>query len=639
MVTSAQFQFLSSWPGAVSANAHGEHLDGEFPTPLTIAPATPTPANPVGLMADNSLSQSWIGLDFKKTSLGINLGRIKFEAGIRYLNGPAGQATAVVAPRDPGDIHGWDYFIWVLAGPEKLQSTLNSIIRANTDAFIDFVAEHVPGLETPNFSLKVTSVHAEQLGCTFAAVCKQGHKTPWNMDLVFNFYGTVNAEGNALGLPVRAELKVKNLVLQLGVTIDTTKSSVTEPQVPDVHLHRLQCSVDGLEGLPGGQPGSYYAPGLLNSTYNKEVLDAINEKLREWLPKLGKFGPLERFYPSTLPKIPPSPANYQEWMSKPSIQAKRLSQLKIPGTHDSAAYTFDEKISHILYDELKILANLRKDEKAPPGHKLDDLTNIYIGPEAYSDLIRNIMLLGQAHHESKTIKKQLEDGIRFFDLRIYRDKDDNDYYTQHTLRAPRLKNLVTEVREFLSQHNSSQEFIILEFAQSWFPANVVSEDATNVANLVRDELGPWLYVPSDAPKDPGPGLERYNFQKLADVQLSLITNGSPKVLVVSRDDCIYPHSVLNVNDESLQSPTAGSGLSPYWFTAPPTNEEVVGYMLLNTFNPSARVKVLQHASYENNSRVKQVVAQDPPVWRYMMDWYTESKSGELPVDIIIEANH
>lgn len=638
MVTSTQFQFLSCWARALGVNAHGENISGEFPTPLTIAPAIPTPTEPVSISADNSLNQSWIGIDFKGTSIGINLGRIAFKAGIRYHTGPPGQAAAVVAPRDPGNTHGWDYFIWLLAGPEKLQKTVNSILHANTEAIMEFVEEHVPKLHTPNFSINFKSIKANQIGCAFAAVSKQGRKTPWMMDLVFNFSGTVEAMGTAFGLPFNAEIKITNLMAQLGITVDTTKSLDMSPQVPNLYVHRLQCSVDDIEGLPFGGPGSYYGPGLLNSTYNREVLQAINDKLKDFVSKIGPLTPLEKYNLSDLPKTPPSLENYQEWMSKSHIQAKQLRQLKIPGTHDSAAYTFDKKISYILYDELKMLSNFRNNEKAPPGHKLDDLTNLYIGPGAYNDVLENIALLGQAHHESKTIKKQLEDGIRYLDLRIYLDKEDNDYYTQHTLRAPKLSDVIAQIRGFLSEHILSQEFIIVEFAQSWFSGNVVSEDSTKVANMVSHALGPWLYLPPDAPSNPGPELQRYNFQKLQDLQLSSITNGSPKVLIVSRDDCIYPHSILNVDDDSLQSPGPGSGLSPHWFTSPPTKEDMIGYIFLNTFNPSGRIKVLQRVAYEENASAKEVIKKDPPVWRYMMDWYTESKSGQLPIDLIIKAN-
>jgi hypothetical protein len=633
MVTSAQFQFFSGWSGIFAVNTTEKNLQGEFPTPLYVLPANPTPTVPVGLEADNSISQSWIGLAFKGSSIEINLGRGKFDAGIRCREGPPGQATAVVAPRDPGDIHGFDFFISVLAGPGKLQEILNSIIRANTEALSEFVVQHVPKIDTEHFSLKLSGLKVDRLESSFAAISKQGRKTPWNLDLVLNFSGTIRANGKALNHDYNnAEMTISNLVVQLGVAIDTTKSSDKDPQTPHVYIHRLQCAVDSMSGIP---LVPYYLAGYLNSTYNKEIINALNEKIGTWLHNVKKLTSLEKYYDLTkVPKTRPSDANFQEWMSSPSIQAKQLCQLRIPGTHDSAAYTFDRKISHILYDGLDVLLNLKRDEKAPPGHKLDDKSKIYIGPAAYDSLVDNIMLMAQAHNETKTIKQQLKDGIRYLDLRIYQDRDDKDYYTQHLLRAPKLFDLINQIREFLQEHKHSQEFIIVEFAQSWFDNNI-SAQSSEVADRVRDAVGEWLYMPPNAPTSPES--ERYDFQNLSNVQLSSITNGAPKVLFVSRDSCIYPHSILNVHGPSLHSPESG-GLKPRWFTKEPSDTDIVGYIFLNTFDPAAKLKILQRDAYERNADIKQYTGPDSSIWRYMMDWYTESKSNEPPVDLIIGSN-
>jgi hypothetical protein len=73
-------------------------------------------------------------------------------------------------------------------------------------------------------------------------------------------------------------------------------------------------------------------------------------------------------------------------------------------------------------------------------------------------------------------------------------------------------------------------------------------------------------------------------------------------------------------------------------TTSPPREDAVGSIPMNDFDPSARYKSLQDFSYENNANVANSLKPDPSVWRYMMDWYTESKSGVPPVDLIIKAN-
>ncbi|KAI3587405.1 hypothetical protein IWW34DRAFT_825509 [Fusarium oxysporum f. sp. albedinis] len=91
-------------------------------------------------------------------------------------------------------------------------------------------------------------------------------------------------------------------------------------------------------------------------------------------------------------------------MSSPEIQWKPLGQLKIPGTYNSTAYKFDRIISPMLEKGVDKLVNPRIVGQAPSDHRLDDTNNIFIGQQAYDDLIDHITLLSQAHDESKTLK-------------------------------------------------------------------------------------------------------------------------------------------------------------------------------------------------------------------------------------------
>ncbi|CCT73122.1 uncharacterized protein FFB20_05676 [Fusarium fujikuroi] len=113
-------------------------------------------------------------------------------------------------------------------------------------------------------------------------------------------------------------------------------------------------------------------------------------------------------------------------------------------------------------------------------------------------------------------------------------------------------------------------------------------------------------MPSDAKTIPG----RYDFQTLYNKLLASITGGKPKVLFVSRTSWfVYPHSVLNVEEKSLQDPGEGSPLYPKWFTKAPKNGEEVAYILLNTFDPDARIKNLRHRAYERNDEVREALSQ------------------------------
>ncbi|RBR11765.1 hypothetical protein FVER53590_30397 [Fusarium verticillioides] len=644
MVTSAQFQLLNTWSKTIALQGLGENLQYSFPDLLYIRPQELSPE--VEVAAGNFPTQSWIDLSFTGSLMRALLGRYPYENGIRVLKGVTAQATGIVAPVDPRNIRGWDFFILGLAGPGKLHETLNSIVNANKDPLVAFLNKRPLTLELSSFTLEFTNIKVEHLGFPFAAVSKTDDRSPWKMDLMLSLSGEahLDASGSAISIPLKnRNIQVTNLNVQIGMTIDTTKSTEKDPLIPNLSVHRFLCAMEKLEGLPGiDRAWSYLIPAYLNTNYNTEIKEKVNAKLAEFLSRQGesaRLQPLEGYKITKTPDTPPSFEDYREWMSTPKIQGKKLCELKIPGTHNSAAYAFEREISPILEDGLKILLNLRRGD-APSGHRIHDTEDIYIGSQAYDDLIDHITLLSQAHDETKNLKKQLEDGIRYLDLRIYWDDrihDEGDYFIQHFLRGSRLDDLLKQVRDFVAQHSNSQEFIIVEFAQANFPGDVISEHSKKVAAKVRDILGPSVYMPPDAPVYPEPG-NRYNFLDLKDVYLSSITRGSPKVLFVSRNACIYPHSILNVDDKSLQDPGEGSALYPYWFTQVPSNGEEVAHILLNTFSPSARIKNLRHTAYLNNATVETILDKNPPVWRYMMDWYTESETKKLPVDLIIKAN-
>ncbi|KAJ0140384.1 hypothetical protein HZ326_16704 [Fusarium oxysporum f. sp. albedinis] len=129
-------------------------------------------------------------------------------------------------------------------------------------------------------------------------------------------------------------------------------------------------------------------------------------------------------------------SKYFDSMSSPEIQWKPLGQLKIPGTYNSTAYKFDRIISPMLEKGVDKLVNPRIVGQAPSDHRLDDTNNIFIGQQAYDDLIDHITLLN---------------GIRFLDLRIYRDDKDGNYYNQHFLRGPKLDELLNQIGQFLEE--------------------------------------------------------------------------------------------------------------------------------------------------------------------------------------------
>ncbi|SCV36956.1 uncharacterized protein FFB14_06346 [Fusarium fujikuroi] len=626
LLISGRIQVFNSWPKPIAVTSVTQKLETHLPSQIEVPTAIPTPISPVKFRNIKTFEfwlSSFIELRFKESFIKYDVNWSSCKVG--HLEGPLGQAVSIIAPTVPKDSDGCDYNLSVLAGPDKLRVILDSILQANKYPIIELLKEKVS---------QIKDISADRLECSFAAVSKQGHNGSWNMDMVLNFSGTIKCDPHDW-VP-KLNIAGSNMAAHLGLTIDTTQSSDKNPQAPHIHVHHIQFSYESIFGITGYLLTSKFGIPSLNSAQNKGLLEFINGKLSDSLSRLGNLAKLEAMEPynlSTIPQTLPSQSDFKEWMSRKEIQWKQLGQLKIPGTHNSAAYKFDRVISPMLEADTKVIGNIRPGT-APSGHRLDDSNKIYIGDEAYNDLIDHIALLSQAHDESKTLKKQLEDGIRFLDLRIYRDED-GDYYNQHFLRGPKLDELLDQIKEFLEEHNSSSEFIIVELAQ----CNYGKEHGKEVADKIEKKLGQWLYMPSDAETNPG----RYDFQTLYSKRLSSITDGKPKVLFVSRTSWLkYPHSVLNVEDKSLEDPGNSSPLLPRWFTKVPSNGEEVAHILLNTFDPDARIKNLRHRAYEQNAEVKDVLSHKNTPWRYMMDWYTDcmgvEKSEELPVERIIRAN-
>lgn len=52
------------------------------------------------------------------------------------------------------------------------------------------------------------------------------------------------------------------------------------------------------------------------------------------------------------PLASPVDTNLSQWMSDPQIQAKALSQVRSPGTHDSGTYALTAVLSRVQYDDI-----------------------------------------------------------------------------------------------------------------------------------------------------------------------------------------------------------------------------------------------------------------------------------------------
>eukprot|EP01124_Arcella_intermedia_P033626 TRINITY_DN8111_c0_g1_i2.p1 TRINITY_DN8111_c0_g1~~TRINITY_DN8111_c0_g1_i2.p1 ORF type:complete len:308 (-),score=84.66 TRINITY_DN8111_c0_g1_i2:16-939(-) len=136
---------------------------------------------------------------------------------------------------------------------------------------------------------------------------------------------------------------------------------------------------------------------------------------------------------------------------------KLVTEVVVPGSHDSCAYNFTEKSPY--------------------------------GPDAISWLIENptigniaqSIVVKWSQTQNRSTIEQLRDGIRYLDLRI--GFVDNGFYLVHGLCGPSIDEVLSEIEQFVAQ--CPQEIIILDFNHFY---NMKEEQHTQLINIIHQKL-------------------------------------------------------------------------------------------------------------------------------------------------------
>lgn len=266
------------------------------------------------------------------------------------------------------------------------------------------------------------------------------------------------------------------------------------------------------------------------------------------------------------------------WMSDPAVQGLTLRQLALPGTHDSGSYSVETgALSQIDYANIVFLwqisaAAAAADGKNPmtvplPGMPnlsnpineanslagFSGLNTLYVGPTA-NDFIMSIAKdLSQSNDRS--LLDQLNDGLRYFDLRLYWDFDEGDFYVQHGLRGAKAARLIADVNSFLTANPTSSELIVLDVNHM----NLTNDapQLTTLAQMFENGLPSGAFY---VPKALSDGTD--TFLALADTKVSDITRGSNKVLLLNTDTKPSPPAVSNLSYPAPFINTAGYSRAP-----------------------------------------------------------------------------
>lgn len=156
------------------------------------------------------------------------------------------------------------------------------------------------------------------------------------------------------------------------------------------------------------------------------------------------------------------------WMSNtPEFMEYPLWQLTLPATHDSCTYDF--------YDEGQSRARC-------------------------SDYYAGVTSRVSCQAQQDTMLEQLNGGVRYVDIRVCKNQDDNKiFYTYHSLIAVKVQDVLDNIATFLSA--GSKELVVVNFTHL---CCFEDSDHSNLIDMIKATLGPFLntrLLPSMLPRE------------------------------------------------------------------------------------------------------------------------------------------
>lgn len=167
-----------------------------------------------------------------------------------------------------------------------------------------------------------------------------------------------------------------------------------------------------------------------------------------------------------------NPAN---WMSDPAVRSSRLCDLTLPGTHDSATAALDFSKTKDIWTERGT-------------GRLFLMT--LVGWMASIPFIGGI-IKKWATTQERSIKEQLESGVRAFDFRVAYNQKTGDIECSHTFPcSPSFKEQLQELRGFLDEHPG--EVVVVKIKPDYIHRSGMQGHHKDVIDAVNEVLGDVL---------------------------------------------------------------------------------------------------------------------------------------------------
>ena len=454
---------------------------------------------------------------------------------------------------------------YFFGGPGILPPLINSFIAANLPALVAYVSAsplHVDLSDGIKLIIKQLAITPQTIQCSYAAlspVPDQENNQQWRINMIFDLNGQIfgSLVYHSMSMDLNATWADSSILIQAFVDMDDPGAFSRIVTKLAFSFERFNINNDLLMLFKTffstwykliDTP--YHLASTLNTKYNTFIIDKLNNAISKLINTTSfnhMFKNKSRLQKPFADDVYPAERlemGYSRWMSIPKIQSKTISQLKIPGTHNSGAYGLTRKLSQIIFENIKFLWDLNVDIAPANGQFPFSEEKIYVGRILLDYIIDAALRVSIS--QNCTIGQQLNDGIRFFDLRLYYDTD-RSFYIQHGLRGPQLEEVLAQIRNFFEAHLTSGELVFLCISHTNIRSDPVRLPA-RVATIIQNYLKHFLYMPANSV-----GVKDFDLQSLKDMTLSSITatdghGTSPKVIVLNTDndeEYYYNDTVVN----------------------------------------------------------------------------------------------
>lgn len=207
---------------------------------------------------------------------------------------------------------------------------------------------------------------------------------------------------------------------------------------------------------PASSPVQLFAQAYTNEGLN--FRNSSDHDLSNGIPQSVTFG-------YSVTAVGPSNVDPENWMAKlPGISELPLTQLPIPGTHDSGTYGITAQSEWALTgrSDFGVLTQL---------------------PPIIEDLIVKPIAAAWGRTQGQSFSQQFANGIRYVDLR-FSNEPDGQIYIEHGLRGPTAEDVVGQIAQFAEAH--PKEVLFVQVSRL---TNFDAESNAALISMMEDAFG------------------------------------------------------------------------------------------------------------------------------------------------------